>query len=475
MLNTFIEPDTKPHRLIDLSSRNKSSLHISLSILKLRDKINKGLGSEITPVEWIWCISNEKSWQELSSKERLELSVKIWETSLRVKWLFDSLICRLAWFYSGKSNTICKYIQDGFKSWINLKNIPRNLSLELLIALGSENPKKQLAEITFNQNLTPSELGDRVKSVFPSIPIFREYISEIAPCFIKQNRINNDTINWLLHCLDEMQEQYQISSVDFILINILTEIAIKFPQLVSWLKKNYDSHQKQSSISLTARQNFRYIIGAINYNYFRELVDLIIDNIRLSDKEKRQLKNRQSFWSNYSNNFVGLKILLPVQTYLMISDKFGQDKDIQMLKDDGSEPTEICIFDFGDKGLIVEFFRGRGSETRIFLRNETINKVLFGREELSIKQVRALGGNVSDHVVAWQWACEKLLRKKYQILPNEGTTNFIGLSPRYGRYSIKTGLPEPSSQEDLQRRQEQLENWKSVIRRLEQDAKDYKY
>ena len=49
------------------------------------------------------------------------------------------------------------------------------------------------------------------------------------------------------------------------------------------------------------------------------------------------------------------------------------------------------------------------------------------------------------------------------------------ISLRYGRYSIKTGLPEPSSQEEVQRRQEQLENWKSVIRRLEQDAKDYKY
>ena len=490
MLNTFIEPDTKPHRLIDLSSRNKSSLHISLSILKLRDKINKGLGSEITPVEWIWCISNEQSWQELSSKERLELSVKIWETSLRVKWLFDSLICRLAWFYSGKSNTICKYIQDGFKSWINLKNIPRNLSLELLIALGGENPKKQLAEITFNQNLTPSELGDRVKSVFPSIPIFREYISEIAPCFIKQDRINNDTINWLLRCLDEMQEQYQISSVDFILINISTEIAIKFPLLVAWLKKNYNSHQKQSSISLAARQNFRNLIGAINYSDFRDFVDLIIKNIPLGNNDEKQLRNRQLFWSNYSNSFMRIKILLPEQTYTIISNKFREDQDIVKLEDDGSNPTELCIFDLGNKGYIIEFFRGLGSEIRFFKKDTSIEKILFEDTSLSLQKIRSLGGEIHDHVYCWQSVCEKWLRKELDIVPNVWTKFFTYVDIHYVSHSSKKsnkpilkqnmekrieekylpytygyGLQELTNSQQ-KRREQSLYEWNATIRKL---------
>jgi hypothetical protein len=143
-----------------------------------------------------------------------------------------------------------------------------------------------------------------------------------------------------------MPEREQASSVDFILSNLSIDIAIKFPLLVSWLKNNYNNHQKQALISLVARQNFRNLIGAINYNNFRDLVNLIVNNIYLGNNDEKQLRNRQLFWSNYSNIFMRIKILLPEQTYSIIGNKFREYQDILKLEDDGSNPTELCIFDF---------------------------------------------------------------------------------------------------------------------------------
>jgi hypothetical protein len=75
-------------------------------------------------------------------------------------------------------------------------------------------------------------------------------------------------------------------------------------------------------------------------------VNLIVNNIYLGNNDEKQLRNRQLFWSNYSNIFMRIKILLPEQTYSIIGNKFREYQDILKLEDDGSNPTELCIFDF---------------------------------------------------------------------------------------------------------------------------------
>ncbi|BAZ45120.1 hypothetical protein NIES4102_21370 [Chondrocystis sp. NIES-4102] len=75
------------------------------------------------------------------------------------------------------------------------------------------------------------------------------------------------------------------------------------------------------------------------------------------------------------------------------------NQDISILLEDGSETTEVCIFDFGNY-FLVEFFRGNGSETRIFEKNTQTEQQLF-HSQLSIKKLRYLGLNnpIHDHVV----------------------------------------------------------------------------
>lgn len=127
---------------------------------------------------------------------------------------------------------------------------------------------------------------------------------------------------------------------------------------------------------------------------------------------------------------------------------------MDLLEDDGSDTTEVCIFDFG-KWLVVEFFRGRGSETRLFPNNAKNQQLLFNESRLSVKRIRCLGGDKQDYVYFWQEFWTKWLAAK-QIHPNPDT--------------------EPSktpTAEQLQNRQRKLERWQSEIERLEREAKTY--
>lgn len=177
-----------------------------------------------------------------------------------------------------------------------------------------------------------------------------------------------------------------------------------------------------------------------------------MQRLEIEKFEVNQLSRRSKFWSFYSDRFERIRILLPPKTFNTIENQIKRDVDI--LKDDGSDPTEICIFDFGD-WFVVEFFRGKGSEIRLFPNNSKNKQILFGQHQLSVKQIRCLGGDTHDHVYLWQYYCRQWLENK-RIFPNPGTQPY----------------PNPTEYE-LRERQKKLQYWESDIRRLEEEAKRY--
>ena len=115
----------------------------------------------------------------------------------------------------------------------------------------------------------------------------------------------------------------------------------------------------------------------------------------------------------------------------------------------------MCIFDFGE-WFVVEFFRGIGSETRLFRRNAQMEQVLFGSPNISLKRLRRLGGEVHDHKYCWQFYCEEWIQNK-------------GISPNPGLNPLK----EPEDHK-LQDRKKQLLRWQEDIEKLEKEAQRYK-
>ncbi len=195
-------------------------------------------------------------------------------------------------------------------------------------------------------------------------------------------------------------------------------------------------------------------IGAINYSDFANLVDRLLEVLLIDKGQKNQRRRRKEFWAYYSNRFERIRILLP-QTSVNALNRRLFTADIEILATDSSTPTEVCIFDFGE-WFVVEFFRGAGSETRLFPRNAYIEQVLFGSSRLCVKKLRRLGGEVHEHKFLWQFFCEKWLQEK-GIYPNPG------LNPRR--------IPE---NDQLRDREQQLLRWQQDIEKLEREAKEYR-
>ncbi|WRH67117.1 MAG: hypothetical protein RSE13_01220 [Planktothrix sp. GU0601_MAG3] len=91
--------------------------------------------------------------------------------------------------------------------------------------------------------------------------------------------------------------------------------------------------------------------------------------------------------------------------------------------------------------------------------------------QVSVKYLRCLKPcEIHDHVFCWQTYCEKWLRLS-NILPNEGTVFFKGLSREYGRYG-SDGLPLPSEQKQRDRNYN-LEKWENKIIKIKSEAEEY--
>lgn len=260
-----------------------------------------------------------------------------------------------------------------------------------------------------------------------------------------------------MRCLDEMSLKQQVSAVNDLLTQVSTKVGGSFPKLVDWLRRYYDPRitgERWHQLSERAKRALREWIGAVNYGDFANLVDRLLNVLSLDDWEERQLRSRRKFWANYSNRFERIRILLP-QTSVNALKHGVFTADIEILATDGSTPTEVCIFDFGE-WFVVEFFRGAGSETRLFPRNTQIEQVLFGFPKLSAKLIRRLGGEVHDHKYLWQVYCEEWLRNK-GIYPNPGT------SPSRNPTDAQ-----------LQDRVKGLVRWEIDIKNLEREAKDFR-
>jgi hypothetical protein len=279
-----------------------------------------------------------------------------------------------------------------------------------------------------------------------------EFVEDIVPHFSTIVSPNKQQVHWLLRCLNEMSLEKQVNAVNYLLTNVSKKVASNHPQLVEWLRLNYRSGEGWYRLSEQAKQKLREWIGAINYADFQTLVDLILNRLHLENWEQNQLRKRRKFWADYSNRFERLRILLPQTSLNVIG--YELNKDVDMLENDGSDSTEVCIFDFGE-WLVVEFFRGRGSETRLLPNNVKNQQLLFNESKLSVKRIRNLGYDRHDHVYLWQVFCPQWLEQK-RIQPNSSTEVY-----------------RTPTADKLRQREQKLERWQNDIASLEREAKDY--
>lgn len=451
------QKDYKEHIPDKLISLNKKlpNLRIPLpTVDRVIQAIKQGNSEKITKLEWIYCINVKGRWDTKNLHIARETSELIWKVAINHVWLRHLLLWRLVLQdIETQENSLPESLIKSFDILANSVEMSDLLVIKVVQCIISKNSGYKLAEIACQHNFTHLEFIETIRNDLPVwIPKLKLLPEYISPYFSSLGFLNQQKVHWFLRCLNEMSLEHEINAVNHLLTHISNDVVIQYPQIVNWVRQNYGSGDKWYRLSEAAKQKLREWIGAVNYGDFQKLVDLILHRLYLQKYEDNQLRKRRDFWADYSNRFQRLRILLPQSSLNAIRNQFNGDVDI--LDNDGSDPTEICIFDFGD-WLVAEFFRGKGSETRLFPNNSTNQQLLFGQSKLSVKQIRCLGGDRHDHKYLWQHFCRQWLSR-----------HGIHLNPGTKPHQIPT-------EQKLQERESKLPQWRSEIEQLEREAKEY--
>ncbi|MDF0556080.1 EH signature domain-containing protein [Kamptonema sp. UHCC 0994] len=432
--------------------------------------IQNGQADRVSLLDWAFCLYNKIDWDRENPTQSRQTSEAIWEESTRNYWLKNVLFWRLALYLSNSnSDNFAPSLADCFPDFALCFADQGFLPVKILLKLSKNESARELAQLSWQHLLTPEELLNTAQ--LPSmIPTANAALDYIANFFIAEKYSTINQLDLLIKLLNQMSVEQQIRAVETLLSKVPTEISKTLSKLVEWLRLNYGPRTANSlwhQLSPAAKLALTKWIHAASYRDFERLVDVLLAHLNPDNKQHNQLSRRRDFWSNYSERFERIRILLPQESANTLGSHLQRDVDI--LDDDGSEATEICIFDFGDY-FVVEFFRGKGSEIRLFKHHQQpdIEQKLFDSPTLSIKKLRSFGGEVHDHVYLWLTACEKWLRD-FGICPNSGTKIFKGLGARYDE---NTGLPTPSI-EQRQDREKHLMRWRWEIEKLEREAKSY--
>ncbi|MEH2305453.1 EH signature domain-containing protein [Nostoc sp.] len=442
-----------PNQLIQLAS-NLPDATISIpSVDKILEAIEQGKADQVSKLDWVYCIHAKAQWDQQNIDRSRKTSAAIWKVAIYNSWLQHQLLWRLALYYGDwQEQVLAQSLAESFDIFA-YDLVSHLLPVQIIRAFRSTQAGRELAKIACEQRVNRTELLNNIREYLPIwIPIFSNFIEEISPYFTTIRSPNQQQVRWLLSCLDEMSDSQQIKAVNHLLINVSNQAANNHSLLVDWLRRNYRNGENWYKLSDQARQRLREWIGGIKYGDFQKLVNLILNKLDLQDFESNRLCRRRDFWADYSNRFERLRILLPKTSQIAIG--YQIQGDVDLLEDDGSDPTEVCIFDFGE-WFVVEFFRGRGSETRLFQKNSRNEQILFGESTLSVKRIRCLGGDRHDHVYLWQEFSPTWL-KNHGILPNPNT--------------------QPSKNpttDKLRKREHSLESWQREIEHLEREAKAY--
>ncbi|PSF29689.1 hypothetical protein C7H19_24235 [Aphanothece hegewaldii CCALA 016] len=435
---------------------------------------------KIKPLEWIYCLYNQTEWELMSLDERNITSQKIWRFALENLWLKRLLLWLMVLEYSSPQLIISPELVQNFSTFADQAPEKEHITIQIIQAIADEN-YLNLTQLSIQSLLTPWELLQQ-KQLPSTIPALRQANYPFVEVFAQ-----NHKPEWLLNCFKQISFEQQNHQIEQLLTTIPVSKVSSFSSIVTWLRQSYGPRTPQSKwhqLSANAQAALLKCLNTSTWSDFQALVNVLLQQLNSSlaqskygsrksnelNSQINQLRRRRDFWSNYSDNFERLRILLPLESQNWISDQLKRDIDI--LISDNSDPTEVCIFDFGDY-FVIEFFRGAGSEMRLFNRYHypDIESKLFTSAELSLKQLRCLGGEVHDHMYLWQGSAEQLLRKN-GITPNENTKTFKGLDSRHNRYNFTTGLPKPSS-EKITERERNLTAWRRKIKELDEEARHY--
>jgi len=429
-------------------------------ILKI---IENGAAEAITIMEWLHVFKTSDDWRFNDKNDEVRACLLIWEEISK-----NSSVSQIAFF---KSALAIDLNDNSFPlPLIDTANIAKpylndldKQKVDWIQALRSSN-YQQCAGFVYSSRFTVKQCIHWL-----GLPDATSYINQIFSLLVSSldSEMSVADEEWLLECIVELPSTELVIQVcEQILSSGLH--TFKSDSLNKWFRDHCLPHSNPSyffKLNDKSKIKLKEFYKLSEFYKFKDLIELITRpanarSLKITDEEIKQLRGRSEFWSNYSERFIQVRCFVSHGTDSLLKFSTPSSTHYEVLNDAVHDESEVCIFELSNQ-IIVEIFRGALSEVRFFDKSERNIKRLLIDKDLSISDIRNMvQDGYHDHTVLWQYFCERLLRKEFNIIPNDGIEYLSGLSRVIGRYShgMTAPLATPSNSLLLQRK-EQLEIW----------------
>ncbi|EOX4938276.1 hypothetical protein ACER1F_001885 [Vibrio alginolyticus] len=435
------------------------------TIKQIIELVRAGRTNTIHIFEWLDAIENQNQWNNLDVSEKQMACIAVWTGIGSHSTLGDIAMFKLGLSLDDKPSSVVADLVDSIEIARTVPNWNEfdALKLDWLLALKSQQ-YQSMVEMCYQVNRSVASYIKLLR--LPQASSYQRLVEQKILNVIPKTDLSTNDDLWLIsnfYALKTTQQRVQFCS------NLISHLAMfSFGEQCHDVIEQHCLPNTSDSFWTSLTQSERSILKKkFNLTGYFDLYaissalysDHAESELGLTEYEVRQIRSRSKFWSNYSTRFDRVRVLLPETSYHFVDSHNGGVPDyVTKISGRDTEVIEVYVFEIEDI-IVVEFLRGELGETRIFKNNDWHAKQLFDSSDLTIADIRAMTQlDVHDHLACWQFFCEKLLRTKFQIIPNKDTTKFKGLSRELGLFNVESGLPKPSL-EHLDTRKKHLEVW----------------
>lgn len=417
----------------------------------------EGREDEISILEWS-NLFTQKEWPETGDRSQDDVCFLLFKAVVKRKPVTNLMLFRAALFLNGGSS-----FSQVLLAKIHMLSgvVPKSHATAFTLVVNARDSNfSNLATEAISRGVTPSQLFNAA-----GLSACRELIRQTTGSAIRlaSSPVLLEYSPWFAGILKHLSQPDQVALIEAIASHGKTSLSSE-AQLIESLKRLCDPSNESSLWYELNADTLKVLTPLLKVSQFFKIREIArqlekpeaLNLPDMSEATQKNLRSRILFWSNYQTRLLSVRVLLPETTVEFL----GRNKALSFWYErmNADSETEVLVLEF-DGVLVAEFLRGAFTDMRIFRKSNRNARLLQQGEINSPDDIRKMyQDDEHDHLLAWQWAAEKLLRSGYSIRVDDGVTWFRGLSEQGGAYTSKQGLPEPESA-ILAKRNQELELW----------------
>jgi hypothetical protein len=422
--------------------------------------------SQITILDWITLISQKTAWDEIhSDKEIATTSVLIYKSAVSDETVLSLLLFRAAIQIDDKeAASYPNSLLDHIEVLRTQMTGPWKLMLEVVLA-SKKGDFFQIAMAAISNSVSPNTLYDSLN--LPLCTRLKNETEVVIPDVLAICS-EQDLVEWLPVLMSSYKHSRssQFEQIKGILKNKIVRSLSNHSEHLNWLDNLCNPTSNSgfwARFDTPSKEILSDLLSIADCGQIKRLATALTsaemaDALGVQDWDIRQLRSRSAFWQNYSEKMLMVRILVPSETMVLLS-QFSEAINTPMRRIEVLEPCalkgkdeifELIVIEFKDY-IMVDSLRGKQSTIRCY-ENTRIIRTQLVEQPISMLSVLSMHlFEQHDHVLGWQISAEAWLRTILNIDPNSGTSTFIGQRKERGKYTPGIGLPSLSPEKDEER------------------------